>query len=347
MKKILVSLLLATVVFPIGCSRLQFGLDESNLEKVVEFYYSPGNPPPDGKKTYRLLSSKSRTQITEEQWVQLASRFEKSESVKVLRKEDLKGITYGLDSLEENHTTGKVVATTTWILEDNKWRRLFLPKTQEEVGRAFQNGDYPAAKAKAEEWLSLDPFSVDAYYKLALSIQRSGIRTFNSGDRSLSDIVRAVLAINENDSTVLSLAVWITEDVNIAKTFLKRLEGHKVYTVAAYNLASDISNPNERLLFLEGQKKEANILMLRLRTLAELKRWDDFRKLSNEKDIFTSIKYFLDKRDPSFAAGNAGLLGLGAHMAGDNQTAQRWLGYGVMRDPNSEAVRKLASALPR
>jgi hypothetical protein len=193
----------------------------------------------------------------------------------------------------------------------------------------------------------LDPFSVDAYSGLALGISRSGGRAFKSGDRSLNDIVRAVLAINENDSQTLFLAVSYTEDINIARTFLRRLEGHARYATSAFNLAIKMSNPAERLSFLESQKNEPELLMLRLLALAELKRWDDFRKLSNEKDTFTSIKNHLAEQDPSFSALYAGHLGLAAHKSGDRETAQKWLDYGVTRDPNNGAIRNLASALSR
>jgi hypothetical protein len=345
MRKILFFLLLVAVVFSAGCNLLPFGLDESDIEKVIGFYYSPGKPPPDGKETYRLLSSQSRTQITEEQWVQRASGFKETESAKVLRKEGYKGNTYAVVSWEVGPDTNKAVLTDTWILEDNKWRRLTLPRNQEEVEKAFNNGDYPTAKTKAEEWLSLDPFSIEAYRRLAFSIARSGIRELKGGDRSLNDIVSAVLAINENDSSALFLAVTYTKDTNIAKTFLKRLENHYSYNKVAYNFAIKISNPNERLAFVEGIKHEPASLMLRLLTLAELRRWEDFRKLCYEQDAFTSIKIVLDDSDPSFAAGHAGDLGLVAHKSGDRETAQKWLEYGVTRDPNNETIRKLAAVL--
>jgi hypothetical protein len=80
---IVLSLLLAS------CGNFFGGVDETNIEKVTEYYYPPGKKFPDGKKTYHLLSEKTRAQIGEEQWVKMAASFQPISAVKVLRKEDV------------------------------------------------------------------------------------------------------------------------------------------------------------------------------------------------------------------------------------------------------------------
>jgi len=55
--------------------------------------------------------------------------------------------------------------------------------------RAFKSGDYAAAKAKAEEWLTLDPFSIGAYKLLIFAIARGGQTLPKEGARSVNDIV--------------------------------------------------------------------------------------------------------------------------------------------------------------
>jgi len=344
----------------VSCENFFGGVDETNIEKVAEYYYAPGKKMPNGKETYHLLSEKTRAQIGEEQWVKMSASFPPINAVKVLRKEEVRGNTYALVAYtvmtrgEGMDSTGKKVPnelknirTNSWVLENGKWRRLNFPKTKEEVERAFKNGDYAAAKAKAEEWLTLDPFSVDAYGTLIFAIARGG-RTFpKEGARSMSDIVRAVLAVNPEDTGANFTALSYTEDRAIAKSFLARLKGTTSYDAAAYNFAGKYNNPKERLAFLEDQEPAPNLNMRKAITFAELRRWEEFRKLAEENTFIEDTKKLLDSKDTSFSAARAAELGIGFVGAKDRGNARLWLDYGVTKDPNDPQVRQLGRALER
>jgi hypothetical protein len=241
----------------------------------------------------------------------------------------------------------KTIRTNSWVLENGKWRRLNFPKTSEEVGRAFKSGDYAAAKAKAEEWLTLDPFAIEAYSRLIFAIQRGGRMLPKEGARSLDDIVRAVLAINSEDTTANFIAVSYTEDRAIAKSHLARLRGTTVYNDAAYNLAYKYKDPRERLAFLEEQDRTPNLDFQKAITLAELKRWEDFRKLATDNTFIETTKKSLDSQDTSFAAARAAELGLRFAGAKDRKNARFWLDYGATKNPNDPQIRQLGRALEK
>ena len=343
-----------------SCGNFFGGVDETNIDKVAEYYFAPGKKLPDGKKTYHLLSEKTRAQTGEDQWVKLAESFQPINAVKVLRKEEVGGATYALvaNTLlirgEGMDSTGKKVPkewkyirTSSWVLENGKWRRLNFPKTGEEVNRAFRNGDYAAAKAKAEEWLTLDPFSIDAYKSLIFAIAR-GERTLpKEGARSVDNIVRAVLAVNPEDTIGNLIAVTYTEDKSIAMSFLARLKGTTAYDAAAYNFAGKYDNPKERLAFLEGQEPAPNLNMQKAITFAELRRWKEFQKLAGDNTFIEDTKKFLNSMDTSFSAARAAELGMGFVGAKDRGNARLWLDYGVTKDPKDPHVRQLGRALGR
>jgi hypothetical protein len=352
---LVLSLLLAS------CRNFFGGVDETNIEKVAEYYYAPGEKEmPSGKKTYHLLSEKSRAQIGEEKWVKASASFPTVNAVKVLRKTAAGGTTYALVSItqvtrgEEMDSAGnkvnkewKNIMTNSWVLENGKWRRLNFPKTAEEVDRAFKNGDYAAAKAKAEEWLTIDPFAINAYSNLIMAINRGGQTLPKEGARSVNDIVRAVLAVNPEDTTANFIAVSYTHDRTIAKSFLMRLRGTINYSVAASNLSLKYENPRERLAFLEEQDRTPNLIIEMAIALAELKRWEEFRKVATDETFIASTKKYLDLVDTALAAQTAAILGLDFVGAKDRENARIWLDYGVTKDPNNPQIRRLGRALER
>jgi hypothetical protein len=353
-------LLTLSLLLP-SCGNFFGGVDETNIEKVADYYYAPGKKAmPSGKKTYHLLSEKSRTQIGEEKWVKGSESLTPYNTVKILRKAEVGGNTYALVSIthvilgEGMDPAGnmvrkewKEISTQSWILENGKWRHLYFPKTEEEVNRAFMNGDYAAAKAKAEEWLTLDPFSIGAYNKLIFAIARGGRTLPKEGARSVHDIVRAVLAVNPEDTDANFIAVTYTEDRAIAKSFLARLRGTTGYNDAAFNIAKQYRDPRERLAFLEEQDKDPVLDVYKAITLAELRRWEEFRKLATDNTFIEATKKMLDSNDSSFAADLAAKLGQSLVEAKDRENARLWLDYGVTKDPNDFRIRQLGRALER
>jgi len=200
-----------------------------------------------------------------------------------------KGVTYASSHLNKMDSGGKEISTNTWVLEDNKLRRLILPKTTEEVKKAFNNEIILPQRPRRRSGY-LRPFSVDAYKSSLLVSKGPGFVHPRAATGHWVTLCRAVLSINENDSTVLFLAVCLTEDPILRRPSWSAMEGHGIYTDAAHNVAIKYIEPNERLSFLESQKNVPHLLMLKLLALGQLKHWGDFKKLSNEKDTFTSIK---------------------------------------------------------
>lgn len=336
-----------------GCDFAGMFLDEGNLEKVANQFYRPGrkdNLSPSGK--YKFLAELSKKQVSEEEWAKRLKRTDNNivSSVKVLGEKDLEGRKYAVISVthefkEKDGKTLRDVNSTTWILEGGKWRGLTLPKFQEEVETLFQAGDYAAAKSKAEEWLAADPFSVGAYVKLGFGIRRSNPWSFKRGDRSLEDILRALVAINPDDTYALFCAATWSENLFIAKTYLKKLEGMKRYSNAAYNVSLKIDGPEEELKFFDGLETTPGIAIQKLFALSRLKRKDDFTALANADGAFEKIKVFLDGEDTGFAASLSAELGGAFRDSGDDATAGKWLEYGITRDPNNRGLISLAELL--
>ena len=354
------AILLALSLLLASCSGFFGGVDETDIEKVAEYFYAPGKKMPGGKKTYHLLSEKSRAQVGEEKWVKDTESFAHENAVKVLRKEEVRGTTHALVSItrvtqgEGMDASGKKVRrewknirTNSWVLENGKWRFLYFPKTWEEVERAFKNGDYAVAKEKAEEWLTLDPFAIEAYNNLIFAIERGGQTLPKEDARSVNDIVRAVLAVNPEDTIANFIAVAYSEDRAIAKSFLTRLRGTTSYNDAAYNLANEYKDPRERLAFLEELDRHPIFDIQKAITLAELKRWDEFRKIATDNTFVEATKEDLNMQDAAFAANCAAELGLCFVDAKDRENARFWFDYGVTKDPNNRNIRQLGSALER
>ncbi len=336
-----------------GCDVRGWFLDEGNLEKVANHYYRPGQKddlPPSA--SYKFLSEASKKQVSEEEWKKIRSGSDNNtvSSIKVLGEKESGGRKYAVVSVTHEFKSKdgkplKDVGSETWVLENGKWRRLSLPKFKEESGKLYQAGDYAAAKAKAEEWLAADPFSVDAYMTLGYGIVRSNPWSFKRGDRSLGDIVRALVAINPDDTDALFCAASWSENLSIAKTYLKKMEGYRSYSGAAYNVSLKIRDPAEKLAFFEGMEMTPILTVQKLLALAYMKRWSYFTALAAGDGEFGKLKAVLDDADPGFAAPRAAELGMAFHEAGDDETARKWLEYGITRDPNGRGLNLLANLL--
>jgi len=329
-----------------GCSK--FGVDETNLEQVANYYYQPGKEKELApKKAYEFLSTKSKeiTNYTEyEKYCNEGKEYKISE-IKVLSEKEANGKKYGIVSVYSKKEKENAIFTNSWILEDGKWRRLSIKKLLEEAGNAFSSGDYAVALAKANECLAIDPFSVNAYQLLGFAMNKSNTDKFKREDRTMDDIVRSLLSINPEDSQVLFFAVTFSEDLSIAKNFLRKMQGHVGYSTAAFNAILKIESPREKLKFLDGIELTTDLAMLKMYAFAQLEKWNDFRSLSNNEGTFEKIKEKLEESDPSFSAGWAARLGFCFHVADDDYTARKYLEYGITRDPNNELIRKLAKTL--
>jgi len=325
--------------------------DGVDLNKVVEFYYAPGKKAESPKATYQLLSARSQTEISLENWVKQENLPSASEdqpknqatadSAEVIKQEAQAGNTYALVM----RTFNKRTSTNTWMQEAGKWHRLYFPKTQEEAARALNNGDYPAAYAKAQEWLKADPYAVEGYDLLAFSIIRGGAPKTGNG-QTVDDVVRAVLSINPRDTTVNFIAATFTRDPLVAKTFLKRIEGTTSYSGAAMNLCLRLPL-SERLQFLNEVKPDTTLNILRALTLMQLGPafHEQCRALVATGTFEQDARKSMEDGDATYAANWGARLGLIALALGDFGQAQRWLDYCAGKDPNSKSVRDLAGAI--
>jgi len=326
-----------------ACSPLA-QVNQGDLESVVSYYYGVGQTkPPSGRDTYPLLSEKTKAQIGQDQWMKKTVNLTAPDSATVLRKAEQSGSTYGLVSVTSKGADGmKAVATNTWILEHDKWRLLNLSKSEEEADLAFQNGDFARSESKAQDWLRDDPFSLEAYYLLAMSSSRQAAADFS--DRS-ADVVRSVIAINPNDSTANFIAVSFTSDPDLALTFLKRLEGTYSYSQAAMNLALKYEDFQKRLDYLKSILTEPKLEMMEAQCFAALGNFRSALAILTKEGFTESLQAQMTSEDPSYASNWAGTIGVIAHYAGEDKLARTWLDYGISRDPNAESVKNLASVL--
>jgi len=338
-----------------GCDLGSLALDETNLEKLAIYYYRPGQKKPlSSEKVYRYFSEKTKAQISRDEWVKMRSGIDNNyaTTVTLLGDKEASGNKYAIVSVthqlpEKDGKTYKRTIATTWILESGKWRRLWLPKTKEELTKALQADDKAAMQVKAEKWLSIDPFSVEAYAALGTAIDRAAGHPFKRGDRSLSDIVQAMLAIDPEDTSVLyCAAIWSDSPAN-AKHFLKKMEGTKSYSTAAFSIAVKINDPKTRLQFLEGMEIPGELVLLKMEALSKLGRLDEFRKIAADEGEFDKLKLVLDGQDAGAAAVWAGKLGTMFHKAKDDDTARKWLEYGNTRVPNRPTDKARARRLDR
>ena len=91
----------------------------------------------------------------------------------------------------------------------------------------------------------------------------------------------------------------------------------------------------------------AELVLLKMEALAKLGRMEEFRKLAADEGEFDRLKLVLDGQDAGSAADWAGRLGTMFHKAKDDDTARKWLKYGITRDPNGPTVKALARSLNR
>ncbi len=351
---------LAAAIFQQGWGSEPTPLNESKLDEVANYYYRPGKETnlPSADKYY-FLSKDTKTQMSLAEWVEYKKddKDNYTSSVSVLGSKDVGGIRFavvsvGLQMPDDKGNKIKTIISHTWVLENDKWRNLNLQKTKVEFDRKFRNGDLVGAQSAAEEWLKKDPFSIEAYSDLGNVVDRIGpydnpVSTTFSKD----EIVRTLLTINPDDTTVLVYAVSWSKTVPVAKSYLKQLEGTNGYQCAAFNFAnSHLDDMEMRLEFLKGMAITPDLALLKLQALALLLdngskkvTQADFQKVASTEGSFDKLKSFLDKSDSAFAIDWADKLFHFFIDAKDIPTAQKWREYRITRRKNDTRFKAFLS----
>lgn len=339
-------------------------MDYSNaLKKAVNDFYRPGSPKrPTYKTTYKYLSNASKEMMNLKEWAIYSNPYDDVpiKSVEIINEKVNLGRIYTIVSVEEQYHDvdpkyNKNICSSTWLIEDGKWRKHSFPKLYELCGHAYESGNYTTAKTKLEELISLNPFSTDVYKLLGFTLMRLAEHSNTDASFSLDEITRTMLSNNPNDSNALFFAAVTSRgSIEISKKFLKRLEGTTSYLDTAFNVVSSNRDSSEVLEFLKDIEVTPGIAMLKLRALAaqitsgsEQYKWVDFQTFALKEGSYNNITKYLKDRDASFSAHWAGTLGSLFIEANDNDAAQVWLDYGLTRDPNDLAVQNLALNLSK
>lgn len=231
--------------------------------------------------------------------------------------------------------------TRTWIQEDGRWRVLFFPKLKERAEKQYNSGDYAAALQTAEEWLKLNPFSIEALGQYIFAQRRSGSLATRE-TRSDADVIRSMLAINAEDDTVLFNAATHTDAVGVAKGFFNKLPLDScVRESTAFNVLHKLSTPKDQLAFLDEVKLTSHSLSAaRVVILNELERGADAMAFLKEQGPAIN-EHLLTSGDPAWSANWAVQLGQVAVHNGDDAEARRWLETAADLDPQSDLLTQL------
>ncbi len=322
-------------------------VDQGDLNAVAGCYLGVGKPwDPLGK--WPLMSKTTQQQTTEAEW--LASNEAKHavvySSLTVLGEESRAGSRFARISVTTALPSCTATKTQTWTQEDGKWRRLALPTTAEVAQKKSDDGDYGAAVAAAEEWLGLDPFSMEAYNILRDSSERGG---GGKGAHKGGDILRAMLSINPTDSTALFSAATSAEDLTIAYAFLGRMARDDCSrNSAVFNVALKVNQPATRIKLLDEEQRgeDASLMCLRVVSLDQLHDGDGVLAYLTTQRAEAIQKDF-DASTPGFASTWSVSLGTALLNAGDPAEAKRWADYAMIRDPSNRGVAKLLKGIAR
>src|SRR5665213_3367995 len=164
-----------------GCGAYNAPTDESDLQQVANYDYQPG-------KTDKLshavlhdyLSEKSKDLITFEAWDKSddADAINNATAVSLLGPQNNAGQTYQVVSvtvvfLDKEGKKHRMTYSDTWTLESGKWKRLSFLPTKADYQKAFQSGDFVTAQQKAQDWLALNPYSIEANQSLGFAMIRA------------------------------------------------------------------------------------------------------------------------------------------------------------------------------
>jgi len=346
MSRLFTLLLMAVVVYAFACDKKPAGIDESNLELVVASYYHPGRRERDPDKSYTLLASKTREQIGPGQWKDaLASQTGIVDSAIILRKESVKGVSYGIVSFSETRNGSRSISTATWVLEQNKWRRLKLPRQTWDIDLAIQANKYSAAKTGAESLLVIDPFSMEAYEALLYCSERAGLHSKLPGAGTPAAIVQTMLKINSEDTRALFTAIYRAKDTKSGEKYLQRLKGTTRYRAAVDLLAA--KSRAAQPVGPTGTVDDTSVLIQKLLILADMKERREFKRLASNDATFEKLKTYLEGVEPEDAVKYAAKLGMAYHKAGDKKRAEGWLDFGFTFGLRSEELHRLGDMVDK
>jgi tetratricopeptide (TPR) repeat protein len=334
---------ISLIVF--NCSRT----DDTDLLEVATYYNKPGT---DRTKQFKLIAQSAMPYVDREEFLNTEIDKEPiSQEITLVKTEKVGNQSFGTVQIsttsisEDEKDTCTSIRTQTWISEEGHWRRLIPLKLKNLASEHYDNGDYASAIEVTEEWLDIDPFSIEAYHKLYFSIMRVGWLLRRRSDRSMDDIIRSILAINESDHTALHAAITSTNDVAAGKEFLKRLGKEACYYESSvFNLTLNINQDEERLKFIKEIDTDDNlIIIMKIVALGNLNRTTELiTSYETKRDEFVDE---LDDNDPSFAATWAFRLGQSLLRVGLYEEAQFWASYGISKDPTQEELSWLSKRI--
>ena len=316
------------------------GVNDKDLATATNAYYSGTISP---GQAYELLSKASQDQLSEREFADSRAKYSAPERVAVLS-----------EGSEASNTYAKVVLisfdkqlncrrreTRTWLQENGRWRVLQFPTLSERAAAQYNAGDYTSALRTTEEWLKLDPFSIDALSMYLISQGRSGSMSSRE-TRSSSDAIRAMLATNPADDTALFNAATYSDAIGVAKGFFNKIPLDScVRQDAAFNVLSKLSTAKDKLDFLDEIKLSSpSLSAARIEVLNDLGRGPE--ALAALKESGESISGHLrGAGDPAWSAGWAVRLGLVAVANSDEVEARRWLETAASLDPQNASLTRL------
>jgi hypothetical protein len=320
--------------------------DGKNLEKTVEYFYSPGKTPLPADKKYDFLSTKTKDKISLADYeLKIKDNGDKLESAKVIRKEEVNGKQYGVISLvfknKENLTE---IKTSTWLNENGKWKLHHMFHMFNEADRMMASKDYSNALIKYNEIIAEDPFSVGAYKNIARFNHNADGKV--QSDSFKENIVEKLISINKDDSDVNFTVATCTKDHLIAKAFLKKLEGTENFEITAANIVEQIPEIEKRLQFIEELKLQSpHNIARKIKYLAQLKRYKECSESLKTKNFENEIIKILDIQDFDVACYLAYQLVSSALASGESIIAQNFFEYAAKRDPNNSYTKDSSNLL--
>jgi hypothetical protein len=190
-------------------------LDESKLDEVAPHYYKiiPKSLP-GGHIAYQFLCQKSQRDISEDEF---RREWTATKTIQILTAQSLtnisvSGVNYGIVSVKysgrdkQQHKVTEC-GTSTWLLENGKWRLLITPQTlwTDQLGLEKAR-DYAAATLNAEKILAYNPFDTSGYRSLYFDMKKSQTLRSHSTGLTTVEIAAKLANINPNDAATIQVA---------------------------------------------------------------------------------------------------------------------------------------------